>query len=91
MDISQVIAEEEEATAKHILLQDPDLINLEGQIVTRFLFEKYKHEKTKSDYWEKYIKDMIEFLERYDCKNPLSVLNRNLKSHLINILEFDKQ
>lgn len=62
MDVSSQTKE----TAKNILLQDPDSMNLEGQIVAKFLFEKYHHEKTKSDYWEKYIKNTIEFLEKFD-------------------------
>ena len=87
MDVSSQTKE----TAKNILLQDPDSMNLEGQIVAKFLFEKYHHEKAKSDYWEKYIKNTIEFLEKFDYKSPLSILNQDLKSHLINILEFDKK
>ena len=85
------LSENEEATAKNILFQDPDSMNLEGQIASRFLFEKYHHEKTKSDHWEKYIKNTIEFLEQFDYKSPLSILNQNLKSHLIKVLEFDKK
>ena len=87
MDVSS----QTEETAKNILLQDPDSINLEGQIASRFLFLKYKHEKTKSDYWEKYIKDTIDFLEQFDHESPLSILNQDLKSHLIKVLEFDKK
>ena len=87
MDVSSQTKE----TDKNILLQDPDSINLEGQIVAKFLFEKYHHEKTKSDYWEKYIKNTIDFLEKFDYKSPLSILNQDLKSNLIKVLEFDKK
>ena len=87
MDVSS----QTEETAKNILLQDPDSINLEGQIVAKFLFEKSHHEQTTSEYWEKYIKNTIDFLEKFDYKSPLSILNQDLKSNLIKVLEFDKK